>query len=134
MLELNRKNDEVYFGDKKLTIIKQEKKGKDKEVVKIEGLEGSNGQKYISLIKLKQGKNKIECQGREVSQGYYTKEEKEELEKLYDRINEIKTLAKKRQPQKLKTQKDIEKMDRKSLESYMGFLQGILDKKVSLSK
>jgi|LGVF01.2.fsa_nt_gb hypothetical protein len=67
MLVLERKGQEVYHNDNKLTINKQETKGKGKEVAKIDGLDGSNGQKWFSLSKLSEGMNEVECKGREVT-------------------------------------------------------------------
>ena len=132
MLKLNRIGSEVYCGDKKLTIISQTTKGANKEVVKIEGLEGANGQKYISLIRLKEGLNEIECQGRDVTIGYYTADEQKRLSELYAEIAEIKAAAKKRQVVKPKTQNDINKMSRNELEAYMGYLSDVLNKKISI--
>ena len=67
MLVLTRKGSEVTCDGKKLTIVAQATKGPGKECVKIEGLAGSNGQKWISLARLKEGENKIECQAKEVT-------------------------------------------------------------------
>jgi hypothetical protein len=67
MIKLERINDEVFFEGKKLTIVAQATKGPGKEVVKIEGLPGSNGQKWISLKRLDQGINEIQCEAREVT-------------------------------------------------------------------
>lgn len=137
MLELKRIGSEVYCGDKKLTISKQKTKGDNKEVVIIENLRGSMGQKYTMLSNLVEGINELNI----IPKGNYTNEELEELISLYnqkddiqERIDELESIAKSRQPQKLKTQKDIEKMDRKSLQEYMSFVQSVLDKKISLSK
>ena len=137
MLELKRIGSEVYCGDKKLTIISQSSKGDNKEVVIIENLRGSMGQKYTMLSNLVEGINELNI----IPKGNYTSEELNELIDLYnqkddiqEKIDKLEAISKSRQPQKLKTQKDIEKMDRKSLESYMGFLQGILDKKTKVKQ
>ena len=98
-LILNRIDDNVYFNDKKLTIVKQESKGSNKEVVKIEGLPNSNSQKWISLTKLQQGINEITCQGREVvstSRYKLSKEEAKEVNELQSRIDTIISKAKSR--------------------------------------
>lgn len=96
---LERKSDEVFHNGVKLTINKQASKGEGNEVVKIDGLEGSNGQKWISLARLKQGENEITCQGREVtvSKKYeLTKDEKAEVDKLQAQIDKIVETAKSR--------------------------------------
>lgn len=99
MIVLTRKGNEVFFGNQKLTINPQQTKGPNKEVVKIEGLPGTNGQKWVSLTKLVEGDNEIECQGREVTitkKYVLTKEEQEEVNRLQARIDEIVEGAKKR--------------------------------------
>lgn len=99
MLVLTRKGADVYHNDVKLTIVAQATKGKGKEVVKIDGLEGSNGQKWVSLSRLVEGDNEIECKAREVStsQRYtLTDDEKAEVEELQARIDEIIAKAKAR--------------------------------------
>lgn len=99
MLVLTRKGNDVYHNDVKLTIVAQATKGEGKEVVKIEGLEGSNGQKWVSLSRLVEGENEIECKAREVSTGQrytLTDEEKAEVEELQGRIDEIIAKAKAR--------------------------------------
>lgn len=99
MLVLTRKGADVYHNDVKLTIVAQTTKGEGKEVVKIEGLEGSNGQKWVSLSRLVEGDNEIECKAREVStsQRYtLTEDEKAEVAELQARIDEIIAKAKAR--------------------------------------
>lgn len=98
MLELERKGDEVYCNGRKLTIVAQATKGPGKEVVKIEGLEGSNGQKWISLSKLTEGLNEIECNAREVTTRNYTltEDEKAQIAEYQAKIDEIVENAKKR--------------------------------------
>ena len=82
MMKLERINDEVFFEGKKLTIVAQATKGPGKEVVKIEGLPGSNGQKWISLKRLDQGINEIQCEAREVTVGAKYKLTAEEQAKV----------------------------------------------------
>lgn len=125
MLVLERKGNEVFCEGRKLTIVPQATKGPNKEVVKIEGLEGSNGQKWVSLNKLKEGPNELDCQAREVTSssvgGYsYTQEELEELKQLEARIAEIKAAAKARyQPRfKMLTQSEIDKMTQEEKDAY----------------
>lgn len=99
MLVLTRKGADVYHNDVKLTIVAQATKGEGKEVVKIDGLEGSNGQKWVSLSRLVEGENEIECKAREVStsQRYtLTEDEKAEVAELQSRIDEIIAKAKAR--------------------------------------
>lgn len=99
MIVLTRKGNEVFFGNQKLTINPQQTKGPNKEVVKIEGLPGTNGQKWVSLTRLVEGDNELECQGREVTitkKYVLTKEEQEEVNRLQARIDEIVEGAKKR--------------------------------------
>jgi hypothetical protein len=99
MLKLERINDEVYFEGKKLTIVAQATKGPGKEVVKIEGLPDSNGQKWISLKKLEQGINEIQCEAREVTVGAkykLTAEEQARVNELQNKIDEIINAAKAR--------------------------------------
>lgn len=66
-LVLNRKGNEVYFGEKKLTRVDQATKGTGKEVIKIEGLPNSNGQKWVSLATLVEGENELTCRARDVT-------------------------------------------------------------------
>lgn len=98
MLVLERKGSEVFCNGQKLTIVAQATKGPGKEVVKVAGLEGSNGQKWVSLSKLVEGINEIECNGREVGAQRYTltTEEAQEVKELQARIDEIIANAKAR--------------------------------------
>lgn len=122
---LTRKGDEVFFGDKKLTIVKQETKGPGKEVVKIDGLEGSNGQKWIALKKLVEGDNEITCEAKPHSGGYsYTPEEEARLKELQAEIDAIKAEAKKRYVPKSAIK--VEKMSQQELERYIETLQARL--------
>ena len=99
MIVLTRRGNDVFFGNQKLTINPQQTKGPGKEVVKIEGLPGTNGQKWVSLSKLKEGDNKIDCQGREVTitkKYVLTKEEQEKVNELQAQIDAIINKAKER--------------------------------------
>lgn len=119
MLVLVRNGNEVYHNDTKLTIVEQATKGPGKEVVKIDGLDGSNGQKWMSLSKLDEGKNEVSCKGREVtSTGSYTLNpaEKAEVDQLQARIDEIKNAAKARYVPK---SVDPAKMSAEELEAYI---------------
>ena len=119
MLVLVRKGTEVYHDKTKLTIVEQKTKGSGKEVVKIDGLDGSNGQKWISLSKLVEGKNEVSCKGREVtSTGSYTltPAEKLEVDALQLQIDAIKDAAKARYVPK---SVDPRKMSADELEAYI---------------
>ena len=103
MLKLERIENEVYCEGKKLTIVPQSTKGPNMEVVKIEGLPGSNGQKWVSLRKLHEGINEIECQAKEVTthkKYQLTEEEQNEINTLQSRIDEIIENAKRRYVEK----------------------------------
>lgn len=113
MLVLERKGGEVFHNGSKLTIVKQETKGPGKEVVKIKGLEGSNGQQWISLSRLVEGNNEVECQGREVtttSKYTLTAEEAKRVKELQDELNKIIQGAKDRYVQKPNLAIDPSKM------------------------
>lgn len=99
MLELERKGGEVYCLGRKLTIVAQATKGEGKEVVKIEGLEGSNGQKWVSLSRLQEGTNTLECSGKVMTTStkvMLTDDEAKEIAELQARIDTIKDAAKAR--------------------------------------
>lgn len=68
-LILVRKGSEVYYNDVALTINAQASKGPGNEVVKVEGLQEANGQKWISLNRLVEGTNELTLQGRSVTRG-----------------------------------------------------------------
>lgn len=128
MLELTRKGNEVFYGDKKLTIIAQATKGEGKEVVKVEGLEEANGQKFISLSKLVEGTNTLECKPREVvnSKKYVlTDKEKLEVEELQTKIDKIIEVAKARFVPSVS--KPIAKMTEAELADYVAKLQTQLE-------
>lgn len=113
MLELERKGNEVFCQGQKLTIVAQATKGPGKEVVKVAGLEGSNGQKWVSLSRLQEGINVIEGSAREVSstQKYtLTADEKAEVASLQARIDEIINNAKARYVKKPDLNIDPSKM------------------------
>lgn len=113
MLLLVRKGNEVFCNGQKLTIVKQETKGPGKEVVKIKGLEGSNGQQWISLSRLVEGHNEVECQGREVtttSRYTLTSEEAKRVKELQEELDSIIQGAKDRYVQKPNLNVDPTKM------------------------
>jgi len=115
MLKLHREGNVVTCDGKVLTINAQASKGEGNEVVKIEGLEGSNGQKWISLARIKEGDNEFECQGREVtvSKKYeLTEKEAKQVADLQAKIDVIVNAAKARYvaKPKLATPAEVEKM------------------------
>lgn len=134
MLELTKIGNEVYCGDKKLTIVAQATKGEGKEVVRIDGLEGSNGQKFVSLSRLKEGLNTIECKAREVSttssSGYaYTEEEAKRVKELEAELAEIKARAKARYVVKPKilNESEVLKMDEQTRDTYLQSLMAYVN-------
>lgn len=134
MLELTRTGIDVFHKGTKLTRVDQATKGPGNEVIKIDGLPGSNGAKWISLSKLKQGLNKVEVSAKKVtSTGSYTLTpvEKTEVDKLQARIDQIKTQAKLRyQPKKV----DTTKMSPEQLEEYITRLRKIHAEQVKVVK
>ena len=126
MIILERKGDEVFCNGCKLTINPQATKGPNKEVVKIDGLEGSNGQKWISLAKLKEGINEIECQAREITHSIkyqLTIEEQAKIDELQAQIDAIIEAAKAR---KELTLDEIKKLP---VEQQIVELQKFIDRK-----
>jgi len=120
MLKLTRKGRDVFYEGTKLTRVDQATKGPGNEVIKIDGLEGSNGAKWISLSKLQEGENEIEVKGKIVTNsGSYTltQSEKDEMAKLQKRIDEIKAIGRKRY--ELTKPKDLTKMSIEELEAYL---------------
>ena len=138
MLELKRIGDEVYYKDTRLTQIKQSKTkdGKDRpNVVIIDGLPGTNGQKHMSITKLVEGLNVFndnDLKGREVNKDYeLTEEEQEKVNELQSEIDEIISAAKARyvKPVKVKTITDTKKMSKSELEAYIAKLEKMLESK-----
>ncbi len=130
MLELTRNGNVVSCNGIKLTIVEQKTKGPGNEVVKVEGLSGANGAKWISLKKLKEGINQVELVAKEVtSTGSYTltSEEKQEVDKLQSRIDEIKTQAKARYIPKAGFGIDPTKATPEELEAYIAKLRASLE-------
>lgn len=126
MLELKRFGNEVYYGDKKLTVVAQASKGEGKEVVKIEGLPGSNGQKWLSLSKLQEGLNMFNdndlAKRNYSTKGYeLTEEERKEIDDLNSKIDAIIEEAKKRYVPPVK--KKAEDMTEEELLAYIARLE-----------
>lgn len=98
MLVLERKGNEVFCQGSKLRINAQASKGPNNEVVDVEGLEGSNGQKWVSLSRLQEGTNNIETKAKVVTTRQYslTTEESAKIAKLQAQIDAIVDQAKSR--------------------------------------
>ena len=138
MLELKRIGDEVYYKDQRLTQIKQSKTKDGKErpnVVIIDGLPGTNGQKHMSITKLVEGLNVFndnDLKGREVNKDYeLTEEEQERVNELQGEIDDIIEAAKARyvKPIKVKKITDLTKMSKSELEAEIERLNRILEEK-----
>ena len=126
----------VYDGASRiLTINKQETKGPGNEVVKIEGLAHSNGQKWLSLSKIKEGDNWVECKksNRTLSTASYqlTADEKAEIEKHQKVIDVIIQAAKDRYVKKPNLNVKLSEMTNtqkqkhiEELEMYLNSLRG----------
>lgn len=124
MLTLERKGYEITCNGKKLTVVKQETKGPNKEVVKIEGLEGSNGKKWLSLTLIPDNATTTitddKLVPREVTtikKYELTPEEAKEVAELQAKIDAIINAAKARYVPTSK--KDITKMSIAELEAYI---------------
>lgn len=130
MLLLTRQGRDVFHNGVKLTIVKQASKGPNKEVVKIDGLEGSNGQKWVSLSLLNEGDNDLtNLKGREVttSRKYQlTKDEQLEVDKLQTRIDEILEVAKSRYVPRPNFNLDISKLSKEERDKHIKHVQRYL--------
>ena len=135
-LYIHRKQD-VCFDEagKALTINAQKSKGPGNEVVKIEGLPNSNGQKWIALNKIEQGENWFECKksNRTLSNASYqlTADEKAEVEKHQKVIDVIIQAAKDRYVKKPNLNVKLSEMTNtqkqkhiEELEMYLNSLRG----------
>lgn len=107
-LKLKRVGSQVFYVDKdgkeiELKINKQASKGDGHEVVYIKNCPESNGQTWVSLSKLEEGINEIECKKREFTAAkkqtieyVLTDEEKSQIAEYEAKINEIIDAAKAR--------------------------------------
>lgn len=135
MLKLERKENEVYCDGVKLRINKQASKGPNNEVVYIKDCPEANGQTWISLSRLKEGVNEIECKGRVVTthnKYELTTEEKLRIEELQKEIDEIKENAKKRYVEKPNLDIDVSTLTEEEkqahieqVEKYVEYLQSL---------
>ena len=135
-LYLNRIGGHVYDEEgRALTINEQKSKGPGNEVVKIEGMKNSNGQKWIALSKVKEGDNWFECKkaNRTLSTASYelTADEKAEVEELQKQIDAIIETAKARYVKKPNLNVKIAELSQaekqkhiEELERYLNSLRG----------
>lgn len=110
MLVLERKGCEVFYNNKQLKINTQSSKGPNKEVVWVGDLEEANGQQWVSLSKLKEGTNEIECKKRVIKNGnkyFLTEEERQRIEEIDKEKEAIIENAK----QRYETCKNLDKID-----------------------
>lgn len=132
MLVLEKIGEEVFYNGVKLKINKQQTKndGKGDPVVYVKDLPEANGQKWVSVNKLREGENKIECQAHSrvtSSQKYeLTQEEQERVNELQSEINAIINNAKKRYVPKVDVNKlskmDITKLSNEDRQRYIDLL------------
>ena len=130
---LNKVGDEVFFEDKKVAINPQSSKGPGKEVICLNKLVEENVQQYISLSKCVDGLNEFTLKERKVVDSKkfeLTKEEKEEVDRLQSRIDEIVKIAKSRFVPSKKAV-TIEKMTKEQLEKYIEDCNNMLKLKLS---
>lgn len=134
MLKLIRTKDGVFCDGRKLTIVAQATKGIGKEVVKIEGLQGSNGAKWVSLNKLSMGENVIEPIKREVAtggKGYeLTPDEQARVDELQAEIDAIKLKARQRYVKKpvMKSVEEVMAMDEDARSEYIASVEKFCEK------
>lgn len=98
MLELTRIDNQVFYNNQELKINKQASKGPGNEVVYIKDCAEANGQTWISLSKLTQGLNQIECKPRTITTTKYTltADEQARVNELQQEIDAIIDAAKAR--------------------------------------
>ena len=129
MLKLERIEDKVYYNGIELKINKQASKGPNNEVVYIKDCLESNGQTWISLNRLKDGINEIECKGRVVtSHNKYelTNEEKSRIAELQSEIDAIIEKAKARYVAKPNLNVNVAKMTAEEKAAYIVTIQNYL--------
>ena len=126
MLKLERINDEVYYNDTKLKINKQASKGLGNEVVYIKDCAEANGQTWISLSRLHEGINEIECKARELTthnKYELTKEEASRIAELQAEIDAIKAAAKARYVEKPNFKLDVSKLSEEERQAHIEKVQ-----------
>lgn len=135
MLKLERIENEVYYNGTKLRINKQASKGPGNEVVYIKDCPEANGQTWISLSRLHDGENEIECKARELTthnKYELTKDELSRIAELQAEIDAIKAAAKARYVEKPNFKVDISKLTEaekqahiEQVQNYMKYLQNM---------
>jgi hypothetical protein len=113
MLKLERIENKVYYNGVELKINKQASKGPGNEVVYVKDCPEANGQTWVSLSRLQEGINELECKQRNVtSHAKYTLtvEEQNRINELQREIDEIRENAKKRYVEKPNFNIDITKL------------------------
>jgi hypothetical protein len=126
MLKLERINDEVYYNDTKLKINKQASKGQGNEVVYIKDCPEANGQTWISLSRLHEGINEIECKARELTthnKYELTKDEISRIAELQAEIDAIKAAAKARYVEKPNFKLDVSKLSEEEKQAHIEKVQ-----------
>lgn len=120
-IEVYREDYKVLVNGIECRVNKQASKGPNHEVVDISKVVGDNYQKWLSMSLIPNNTTtQIELKDRKIvdTQKYVlTQEEKEEVEELQNRINEIIEVAKSRYVPT--THKDIHKMSIEELERYI---------------
>lgn len=135
MLKLERIENEVYYNGIKLKINKQASKGPGNEAVYIKDCAEANGQSWISLSRLQEGINEIECKARELTthkKYELTKEESSRIAELQAEIDAIKEAAKARYVEKPNFKLDISKLSEaekqahiEQVQNYVKYLQNM---------
>ena len=131
MLVLERQNDKVYYNGVELKINKQASKGPGNEVVFVKNCPEANGQTWVSLSRLKEGTNELECKAREFSatnKYTLTTEEAARIAEIQAEIDAIKDAAKARYVAKPNLNADPSKMTEaerlaaiEQIKAYYGF-------------
>ena len=115
-----------------LYVLKQGTKGPGNETVKIANLPGSNGRQWLSLNRLRDGEiTEIELEEARPkrilgSSLNLTEDEKAEIERLENRIKEIKENARKRQPVKPDLNINVDELSNEELIEYAKMLNQYL--------
>lgn len=115
-----------------LPLNRQESKGPNREVVKIEGLPGSNGRKWLSLSLLKEGKNQLELKEpspRNYSSKDYelTDDEKRQIDELERQKTEIIDRARERFVPRPKLNVNVDKLSNEEKSDYIRQVEKYLE-------